>query len=157
MGSFFSHHKGLFIGAIVIILVFFGYGMVKKPSTPTSGSGLEKTIVDPASGGVAADDPGAAFVLQLLAIQNIKFDSGFFQDPIYRELVDQSRPLGERDVGRPNPFLDIGVDNILFPEDIVLRGNPTSSRNFVPTSATTTSATSTPATTTPARGTTPRR
>lgn len=67
---------------------------------------------------------------QLLAIQNIKFDTAFFNDPVYKELVDQSRPLGVREVGRPNPFLDIGVDAVVNAEN-------QSGRGFIQTSTST--------------------
>lgn len=93
-------------------MIFVGYAMVKPTGDKTDTSGLSLNVVNsnPAGGAATAADPSSALILQLLAIQNISFDTKFFEDAVYRELVDQSRPLGEREVGRPNPFLRIGVD-----------------------------------------------
>lgn len=114
--KFFSQNKGIIISVILIVAVFIGYGMI-KPSDSSKKSGLELTVVNsnPAGGIANAQDPSSALVLQLLTIQNIVFDTKFFEDPVYRELVDQSRPLGEREVGRPNPFLRIGIDGATPP------------------------------------------
>ncbi|MFM2383598.1 MAG: hypothetical protein RIQ72_170 [Candidatus Parcubacteria bacterium] len=138
MGSFFSQHKGVIIGVFLAVLVFIGYAMI-KPKTDTTSDGLQRTVVDgiTTANAPAGDDPAAGFVQQLLAIQNIKFDTAFFSDPVYKELVDQSRPLGVREVGRPNPFLEIGIDTIVNAETSAGRG-------FVQTS-TSTSAVSAPA------------
>lgn len=144
MGTFFSQHKGVIIGVFLAVLVFIGYAMIRqKPSTTEEG--LQRTVVDgtTSTNAAAGDDPAAGFVQQLLAIQNIKFDTAFFNDPVYKELVDQSRPLGVREVGRPNPFLDIGVDAVVNAENQAGRG-------FVQTS------TSTPETPAPNPATTTR-
>jgi hypothetical protein len=95
-----------------------------KPNTDTTSDGLQRTVVDgiTTADAPAGDDPAAGFVQQLLAIQNIKFDTAFFSDPVYKELVDQSRPLGVREVGRPNPFLQIGTDTIVNAETSAERG-----------------------------------
>jgi hypothetical protein len=152
MGTFFSQHKGLIIGVFLAVLIFIGYAMI-KPESKDGSDGLEKTVIDgiTPAGAVGGDDPAAAFVQQLLAIQNIKFDTAFFSDPVYKELVDQSRPLGVREVGRPNPFLDIGIDTVINAEVPAGRG-------FVQTSTSTASSTNpTPATTTrPSTGGTTR-
>lgn len=108
-------YKWIILGTLVIILVFVIYGAVKPDSSNAPG-GIEETIVSiPGGDGSVTssdEDPAAGFILQLLAIQNVNFNVDFFNDPVYKELVDQSSGLGERFVGRPNPFLDIGTDNI---------------------------------------------
>lgn len=135
MGNFFSQHKGIIIGVFLTVLIFIGYAII-RPKVSSNSSGLQKTIVNNSISSTvttSADDPGAGFVQQLLAIQNIKFDTAFFADPVYKDLVDQSRPLGNREVGRPNPFLDIGVDTIINPDL-----NP---KVFVPTATSSASST----------------
>ncbi len=111
----FSKYKWIIIGAVVVILVFVLFAMLKPESK--SADGIERTIVSiPGGNGSVAsgEDPAAGFILQLLAIKQVNFNTKFFQDPIYLELVDQYTDLNERPVGRPNPFLDIGIDNVVF-------------------------------------------
>lgn len=111
----FSKYKWIIIGAVVVILVFVVYAMVKPESK--SGDGIERTIVTVPGGDgsvTGGEDPAAGFINQLLAIKQVHFNTDFFKDPIYKELVDQYRDLNDRPVGRPNPFLDIGVDDVVF-------------------------------------------
>jgi hypothetical protein len=62
------------------------------------------------------DGPGKEFVTQLLAIQNIKFNLQFFNDPVFRGLQDWSREILPQESGRPNPFAplegDVGQANL---------------------------------------------
>jgi hypothetical protein len=115
MAHFFSKYKYIIIAILAIFAVFIIFGMLKKPKE--SDSGLEKTVVAtdlgaPGANGLGGgNDLGDEFVVQLLAIQNINFNTAFFSDPVYKGLKDQSRPLGDRPVGRPNPFSPIGNDD----------------------------------------------
>lgn len=117
MKNFLSKYKFLIIGVIAIFAIFIAYGMLKSP--PEGEGSVTKTVVATDAGGVAGagslagsgNDIGDEFVLQLLAIQSINFNTEFFADPVYKGLIDQSRPLGDRPVGRPNPFYPIGQDN----------------------------------------------
>ncbi len=115
MSTFFSKYKFLIIGVVVIVAIFITYAIL-KPAPQADGT-IEKTTVSGASRSSGTGNPGAAdnlsdeFVVQLLAIQNINFNTDFFNDPVYRNLIDQYRPLGDRPVGRPNPFYPIGQDN----------------------------------------------
>lgn len=112
-----SKYKGIIIGIVVVIVIFVGYGFIKKD--PVVNDGIEKEILAlPGSTSLTGvDDPAAAFVLQLLAIQNISFNTDFFKDPVYQELVDRYKEIDLREVGRPNPFLDIGVDGVVYTDD----------------------------------------
>lgn len=131
--NFLSKNKGIIIAIVLIVLVFLGYAIV-KPASDTGTTGLEMNVINPnpSNGLATSEDPSSQLVFQLLSIQSIVFDTKFFQDPVYRELVDQSRPLGEIDVGRPNPFLKIGIDEL----GSAFTTNPTISTNGV-TGATT--------------------
>lgn len=113
--NFLTQNKGIIIGVLVIVLVFIGYSIM-KPATNESEQTVSRQVVGEvgSASSINSDDPAAAFVYQLLAIQNIRFNAEFFKDPVYRELIDRSRPLGEREVGRPNPFLEIGKDTPNF-------------------------------------------
>ncbi len=156
-----SKFKWVIIGVVAIILVFVVFTIFKKDK-PEGANGVVKTVVSVPGSDNPLDnkDPAAEFAHQLLAIQTINFNIDFFKDPVYLELVDQSRPLEPRDVGRPNPFLDIGKDGIVFPGDEALVNGEEA--EFVQTpvtpAATTTPAKTNPATTTPKAATsTPRR
>ncbi len=115
MSTFFSKYKFLIIGTVAIIAIFIAYAILKP--APEGDGTIEKITVDGASRSSGTGNPGAdeglgdEFVVQLLAIQNIDFNTEFFNDPVYRGLIDQYRPLGDRPVGRPNPFYPIGQDN----------------------------------------------
>ncbi len=116
MANFFSKYKFIIIGAAAIIAVFVVYGIMKP--APEGDGTIETTVVGSDSGrevganGLGGSgDIGEEFVLQLLAIQNIHFDTDFFKDPVYRALIDQFRPIESRPVGRPNPFYPIGQDD----------------------------------------------
>ena len=114
MSNFFSKYKYIIIAILVIFAIFVGYGFMKPASE--GDSGLSKTVVANDMGGFSdanglAGELSDSFVIQLLAIQNINFNTEFFNDPVYRGLIDQSRDLGTRPVGRPNPFYPIGQDN----------------------------------------------
>lgn len=114
MSNFFSKYKYIIIAILVIFAIFIGYGFMKPASE--GDSGLSKTVVANDAGGFSnanglAGELSDSFVIQLLAIQNINFNTEFFNDPVYRGLIDQSRDLGTRPVGRPNPFYPIGQDN----------------------------------------------
>jgi hypothetical protein len=115
MKNFFSKYKFILIGIAVIFAIFIGYGMLK--SAPEEEGSVSKTVVGSnvgvvgGAGSLGANNFGDEFVLQLLAIQSINFNTEFFSDAVYKGLIDQSRPLGDRPVGRPNPFYPIGQDN----------------------------------------------
>lgn len=145
--GFLSRYKGVIIAVVLIVAVFVGYAILKKPASD-SNEGLQLNVVNsnPAGGVVNAKDPSSALVLQLLAIQNIVFDTKFFEDPVYRQLVDQSRPLGEREVGRPNPFLRIGIDGIQNASIAPADANQGETQGFVQTPTVSTSTTLAPTT-----------
>lgn len=44
---------------------------------------------------------------ELHFLDTIRFDPTFFQNPLFRGLVDFSKPLSEEPVGRPNPFAPV--------------------------------------------------
>lgn len=114
--SFILKYKWYILGTLVAILVFVLYGSLKKDS-PASSNGIEEQIVSiPGSDSTAGtnSNPAAGFILQLAAIQNVNFNTNFFNDPVYKELVDFSRDLGSRERGRQNPFLEIGVEGKVF-------------------------------------------
>ncbi len=126
MKQAFSKYKWIIAGAIIIILVFVLYAMLKPEAK--SADGIERTIVSiPGGDGsiTGEEDPAAGFIQQLLAIKQVHFNAEFFQDPVYKELVDQYRPLDKRPVGRPNPFLNIGVDGVVFSPDAAPAGSAT--------------------------------
>jgi hypothetical protein len=111
MFSLISSHKKLIIGIIVVVLLFVGYGMFKggDSSKPATGD-LTRTTTSRSASSADVSAPGKQFVSQLLAIQNIRFNTSLFQDPAFDYLQDFSRELIEQDVGRENPFAPIGIE-----------------------------------------------
>lgn len=111
MFSLISSHKKLIIGIIVVVLLFVGYGMFKggDSSKPSTGD-LTRTTTSRSASSADVSAPGKQFVSQLLAIQNIRFNTSLFQDPAFDYLQDFSRELIEQDVGRENPFAPIGIE-----------------------------------------------
>ncbi|MES3005791.1 MAG: hypothetical protein V4664_02485 [Patescibacteria group bacterium] len=104
MLSIISSHKKTIIGIIIIVLLFIGYAaFVPKSSSPDGTLTRQNTT---GNTGTASDpnSPGAQFVSQLLAIQNIHFNLDLFKDPAYAYLQDFSRELTPQEVGRDNPF-----------------------------------------------------
>lgn len=111
MFSLISSHKKLIIGIIVVVLLFVGYGMLKggDSSKPATGD-LTRTTTSRSASNTDVSAPGKQFVSQLLAIQNIRFNTSLFQDAAFDYLQDFSRELIEQDVGRENPFAPIGIE-----------------------------------------------
>lgn len=140
--AFFSKYKLLLLSIALIVIIFVAYALLKPSKPSNNAQNLQPITVEQVnSSATDPNDPGADFVLQLLAIQNINFNTEFFRDPVYRELKDQYRPIEPRPIGRPNPFAEIGNDDPLQPVG--------------PTSGFTLTSTSTgpgPATTTPRTG-----
>lgn len=162
MSAFFSKYKFILIAIAVIFLIFIVYGFVKP--APSGSDGISTTVVANDSGELSnnnglAGELSDSFVVQLLAIQNINFNTEFFNDPVYRGLIDQYRSPGVRPVGRPNPFFPIGQDNgfvgsVTTP---ALNGTATSSPATAVTATTTSTSTTSGRTTTPSRTTTTSR
>lgn len=151
MSNFFSKYKFIIIAIVAIFVIFIGYGYFKPASTGSDG--ISTTVVsndfpESENANGLAGELSESFVMQLLAIQNINFNTEFFNDPVYRGLIDQYRSPGTRPVGRPNPFFPIGQDNGFV-------GGTTSGIDGPASSTPTVAATST-ASSSPARATTTR-
>ena len=103
-------YKGLIIGIVALVLLFLGYSQFIAKKTGTSDSAL--VPVQTASNSTNQNSgAGREFVIQLLAIQSIHFNTDLFGDPAYTNLHDFSRPILDQPKGRPNPFAPIGDDS----------------------------------------------
>lgn len=51
-----------------------------------------------------------AFIGYQQTLDNIKLDTGFFEDPRFTSLRSFSTPIKERPIGRQNPFADVEVE-----------------------------------------------
>lgn len=113
--NFYDKYKWIIFGSIAVILVFVLFALLRDDKSSSSPDGIERTLITtPGVEGVVGNnsDPAAEFIGQLLDIQKIELNIGFFNDPIYKELVDQYRPIDKRPSGRPNPFLEINEAEI---------------------------------------------
>lgn len=166
MFSLISHHKKAIIGIVAVVLVFVGYAAIKGgSSTSNSSATLARTSANGTVAGVNdANSPGRLFVTQLLAIQNIHFNTTLFSDPAYQYLQDWSRDLTEQPVGRNNPFAPIGADEggstfsegssagfIMTSDDEILKSSQTTTPPAATSSTRRATTTSPAATTTKAR------
>lgn len=110
--AFLSKFKTLIIIVVLIVLAFIAYTkFMPKASTTANPNALLRTTTTGTVSNTAAslnDGPGREFVNQLLAIQNIKFNTDIFNDPAYQSLQDFSRELITQPTGRPNPFAPLG-------------------------------------------------
>lgn len=105
--------KKIIIVVIVVALAFGAYAYLFLGGASENTSGVTKQAVTTASGQSSTaglDGPGKEFVVQLLAIQNIKFNLQLFADPVFIGLRDWSRELIPQEVGRPNPFAPLRGD-----------------------------------------------
>jgi len=136
--NFFSQNKGIIISILVIVFVFIGYAIFKPASNEDDSTVVTREVVaNPALTDISrADDPAAVLVYQLLTIKSIEFNTDFFNDPVYQSLIDRSRPLGEREVGRPNPFWKIGEIGPDISEENTVNGSAQTSSSTTPTQST---------------------
>ncbi len=113
--------KKIIIIVVIVILAFVGYAIMISGNKKESASGVTRQSVSTTPAGQTSsaatlDGPGKEFVTQLLAIQNIKFNLQFFNDPVFRGLQDWSREILPQESGRPNPFAplesDAGISNL---------------------------------------------
>lgn len=101
--------KKVIIIIVLIIIAFFLYGKFgPKPSQTTSGLTVQ-TSTPGNSNSSYVDGPAREFVTQLLAIQNIRFNTSILTDSAYLSLQDFSRELIPQPTGRPNPFAPLST------------------------------------------------
>lgn len=60
---------------------------------------------DPISTQLSAES--AMFLRKLNDLKQIELDGSLFSDPRFRSLIDNSTPVIEDPVGRPNPFVEV--------------------------------------------------
>lgn len=104
-------NKKTMIVIIIFIVALVAYALMRGGSS-TAANGVKKQAVSTntvTTGGSSAsqaaiDGPGKEFVAQLLAIQNINFALGIFEDPVFIGLQDWSREIQPQEAGRANPF-----------------------------------------------------
>ncbi len=79
----------------ILVLSFFVYNTVFK--TEQSEGGIEQIVTE-------ESNRGRDFAVLLALIKSVDFDEKFFQDPVFKSLVDFSKPVKEEDKTRENPF-----------------------------------------------------
>lgn len=94
----------------LVIMAGVGYGIfVSSRTTPEAST--RQVVGEPGSTGQSGAQTtavGREFVTQLLAIQSIRFNLDFFNDPVFRNMQDFSQIIEKQPIGRPNPFAPIG-------------------------------------------------
>jgi hypothetical protein len=98
--------KQIIIAFIVIVVALIGF----KTFFPNLNSGGEALVVEEPNSPVLAD--GQAILVLLGQLNRVTLDDSIFSNPIFTSLISFEKPIQEQAVGRPNPFLPIGVDNV---------------------------------------------
>ncbi len=104
---FFQKNKKIIIIIAVLIIVFLAYSFISGGSTDneqdlltssntTQGQTTQSRIV------------GNEIIAALNQIQTLNLSRDIFDDPVFRSLVDRSRPIPAEPVGKSNPFSPIG-------------------------------------------------
>lgn len=96
--------KQTIIAIIIIIIAFIGFKMFFVDQSST-GSTLTSEVAGP---GQFID--GQAILVLLNRLNQVSLDSSIFSNKVFTSLVNFEKPIEEQAVGRPNPFLPIGID-----------------------------------------------
>jgi len=94
----FARYKKIITIIIVLILAFIAYSFWQKDD-PADSESLVRT--QPTNIDVLGQD----IIRVLNRIDDIDLDRSVFEDPVYKSLIDSSRPILPEPVGRNNPFL----------------------------------------------------
>ncbi len=89
------------ITALVLLALFFAYVYFSP------GSGGNEAIVPVGTGSAAVRNmpaEGAEILGMLANLRSIKLDASFFENELFKGLVDFSVELEPEEAGRPNPF-----------------------------------------------------
>lgn len=114
--EFFQKNKKIFLFVGILALLVVGYGLIfgggsgapqSSPTDPTARGLVSELSASPADAII-----GQKLLTTLLQIKSIHLDTTFFGDPVYKSLVDRSRPIDPqpfgKSLGRNNPFSDFG-------------------------------------------------
>lgn len=96
--------KQILIIVAVIIVAFVGYQMFFSNSTPADST----LVADQAPATQFVD--GQTILALLDSLNLVTLDNSVFTNKTFVSLLDFERPIQDQVVGRPNPFLPIGVD-----------------------------------------------
>ncbi len=96
--------KQIIIVIILIIVSFVGYKMF----FPANNS-IDSLVEDQSENANFVD--GQTILVLLNKLNQVVIDESIFSNDIFVSLVSFERPIAEQVVGRPNPFLPIGVDS----------------------------------------------
>lgn len=111
--------QNILIGLLVAVALLIGYSLVNQEGGEEVNTGQLLSIFQE-TGDVDDGEVQLANqeILRILSsIQNIELEDDIFSNPVFRDLRDTRftipRPVS---VGRPNPFLPIGFDNVTIQE-----------------------------------------
>jgi hypothetical protein len=97
--NFLKAHKTGIAVAVIIILLFVGYGFF-------FGGSDEEALV---SESAVPDAVGGDLIAILGRLQSLSLEGTVFSNPLFRSLVDFGIELTPEPVGRPNPFAPLGA------------------------------------------------
>lgn len=115
--------KNIILGLVIAICGLIIFAVLNKGSNSgsESSSSLSSLIGSGSFGEIKESntDLANAEILRILgSIQNITLDDDIFNNPVFKELEDSrfTIPKPVR-IGRPNPFLPIGFDATVLPDN----------------------------------------
>lgn len=114
------------IAIIFLIIGFFVYNFFIKKDEEVGGISKPGMV----NGEKVAKSPSENFLPLLNLIRNVNFDDTFFNDSVFRSLVDFSESIKEEQKGRVNPFdPSIGASAFLSNSDVTFVGSEVSNVN----------------------------
>jgi len=96
--------KQTILAVIIIVIAFVVFKVFFAPAD----SGDTALLADKNTSVQVAD--GQMILVLLNKLKNVNLDTDIFSNNIFNSLVSFEKPIADQVVGRPNPFLPIGVD-----------------------------------------------
>lgn len=104
---------------LIIILIAIGFALYTFFLKPEEDSGELISGRGPIGGSNSAQIQilGNQITQALIQIESLQLDKSIFQNPIFRNLEDRSRPIPTEPRGRRNPFAPLGDTSVNFDAD----------------------------------------
>jgi hypothetical protein len=110
----FKKYKNIILIIVIAVVIFFVYTKFFSSSDQQSNDLL---LVAGSGRAVEEVATGREFLSILLELRSLRLDESIFEDELFLVLKDFSQEVSPQPAGRPNPFLNIGVDLVVSDGD----------------------------------------
>ena len=100
----------ILVAIIVAIVAFFAYSYYAESQSPAGDVIIPTLSSSSGTNGLAYLPESQRLLEMLVLLKSIQINTQFFDQPIFKVLVDFSTELEEEPVGRTNPFAPIGTE-----------------------------------------------